>query len=257
MMSEEKDKQVSEGQIAWSELLEDIKDVKGWPYPEPFHETMELFRQITLCYDNNLLDASVVLGRAIIDGAIFDAIINPPLPISGIYTCSHCGKKISGGLNGLQAHENTEHKDAKQWWEERGKFLDDTLKKRLEGYSKHKEYENYTDSWNDYDKEKMIGLENVATLSGLLEYEELKDISENIRFKAAVRLHRVARAKAYEKWRRENAEEMRLLSEKKIGVEEIEWFSWERADKVEAKRVLDKTGYYLGIIIKRYEGIWK
>jgi hypothetical protein len=31
---------VSKGQIAWSKMLEDIKDVKGWPYPKPFYETI-------------------------------------------------------------------------------------------------------------------------------------------------------------------------------------------------------------------------
>lgn len=248
---------VSEGQIAWSKLLEDIKDVKDWPYPEPFHETMELFRQITICYDNNLLDASVVLGRAIIDSAIFDAVINPPFPTIGNYLCSHCGKDIGGGLNGLQVHESNEHHDSKQWWEERRKFLTEMLNKKLQEYSKHKVYEDYTDSWKDYDKEKKIGLKNQATLSGLLERSELDDISENIRLKAAVRLHRIARAEAYEKWRKENAEKMKLLAEKKISVEEIEWFSWPRADKAEAKEVLNKTGNYLGIIIKRYGSIWK
>ncbi len=248
---------VSEGQMAWSMLLDDIKDVKGWPYPQPFYETMELFRQITLCYDCNLLDASVVLGRAIIDGAIFDAVINPPFPTSGNYLCVKCGKEVSGGLDGLQAHESVEHNDSRQWWEERGKFLNETLNKKLKEFSKHKDYENYTDSWDDYDKDRKIGLENQATLSNLLECEELQDINENIRLKAAVRLHRVARNKAYEKWRNENAEKMRLLAEKKIKVDVIDWFSWSHADKTEAKKVLSKTGYYLGLIIKRYESIWK
>ena len=84
----------SEGQLAWSKLLGDIKDAEGWPYPEPFYETMELYREATRCYDNNLFDSTVVLGRAILDGAIFDAIINPPFPNSGDYKCAHCEEEM-------------------------------------------------------------------------------------------------------------------------------------------------------------------
>ena len=248
---------ISEGQKAWSMLLEDIKNIKGWPYPPPFHETIELFRQMILCYDNNLLNASVILGRAIIDGAIFDAVINPPFPTNVTYLCVHCGKEISGGLNGLEVHESTEHNSTKQWWEERRRFLTDTLNKRLKEFSKNKEYKDYTDSWDDLEKAKKIGLKNVAISSSLLDCNELEKINENIRSKAAVRLHRMARNKAYEKWRKENAEKMKLLSENKIDANAIGWFNWEFPDKTEAKNVLVKTEYYLGLIIKRYVDIWK
>ncbi len=57
----------SEGQIAWSKLFDDIKDIKI-PYLASFRETIGLFRQIAFCYDNNLFDASVVLSRAAVDG---------------------------------------------------------------------------------------------------------------------------------------------------------------------------------------------
>lgn len=248
---------ISEGQKAWSMLLEDIKNVEGWPYPPPFHQIIGLFRQMILCYDNNLLDASVILGRAIIDGAIFDAVINPPFPTNVKYLCMYCKKEISGGLNRLEAHESMEHHSTKQWREERIKFLTDTLNKKLKEFSKNKEYKNYTDSWGDYDKTKEIGLKNVAVLSGLLDCNELEKINESIRLKAAVRLHRVAREKAYEKWKKENAEKMKLLSENKIEANAIDWFNWEFPDKNEAKNVLVKTEHYLGLIIKRYVDIWK
>jgi hypothetical protein len=248
---------VSGGQEAWSKLLEDIKSVNGWPYPGPFHETMELYRQTTICYDNNLLDATVVLGRAIIDGALFDAVTNPPFSTEGSYVCIHCGKEVVGGLNGLQAHEQKDHNEAKQWWDERRNFLETTLTKKLEAFSKHKKYSDYTDSWDDYDKGGKIGLANLATLSGLLECEELEEISREIRKKAAVRLHRIARSKAYEDWRGTNAEKMKLLIDKRISVKEIEWFSWSSADKLEAKKVLNMVGKYLGTIVRRYEGIWR
>ncbi|MDA8054146.1 MAG: hypothetical protein M0Z77_00670 [Thermoplasmatales archaeon] len=252
---------VSEGQLAWSKFLDDIKDVKGWPYPEPFQHVMELFRQATLCYDNNSFDACVVLGRAIIDGAIFDAMINPPIPETGSYICVHCGGTVEGGLNGLQIHEYIKHTTTKQWWEERDKFLNETLGRKLKEFSKHKEYTDYTDTWDDFDKKndnrKKIGLLNQATLSGLLECDELDDINENIRKKTAVRLHRIAMYDAYAKWQRDNAEKMRLLADKKIEVDQIEWFSWGQADGPEAKKVLGKTGTYLTRIIKKYGGIWK
>jgi len=82
----------TEGQEAWSKLLDNIKEVNGWPYPNPFYETMELFRQMTRCYDYELFDACVALGRVIIDRAIFDAVTNPSLPTSGNYVCAHWRK---------------------------------------------------------------------------------------------------------------------------------------------------------------------
>jgi len=251
----------TEGQAALSKLLDDIKEVNGLPYPYPFYETMEFFRQMTKCYDYELFDACVVLGRVIIDGAIFDAVTRPPLPASGNYVCMYCGKTVSGGLNGLAEHERIEHKNSKQWREEKNKFLSETLNKKLKDFSEHKneKYKGYADYWDDMGKDsnKKIGLKNQAEFSGLLKPEELKDIDKSIRKKANVRLHKGAKIGTYEKWLKDNAEKLRLIKEKKIKSGTLEWFNLGPADKSEAREVLSKTEFYLELIIKRYKGIWE
>ena len=91
-------------------------------------------------------------------------------------------------------------------------------------------------------------MKNQAKLSALLKSEELRDIEESIRQKANVRLHKGAKIKAYEKWRKDNAEKKS---------DTLEWFNLRYADKSEAGKVLSKMRFYLELIIKRYEGIWK
>jgi len=244
----------TEGQVAWSKLRNNIGvDERSDQYPYPFYETIELFRQMTRCYDYELFDACVALGRVIVDRAIFDAVTNPPLPTSGNYVCAHCGKMISGGLNGLEAHEGNEHNSMEQYLKERNKFLFETLNKKLKDFSeqKNEKYTGFADYWKDIGKDnnKEIGLKNQAEFSGLLKPEELKDIDESIRQKANVRLHKGAKIKAYEKWRKDNAE--------KIKSGTLEWFNFGLADKPEAREVLSKAEFYLELIIKRYENIWK
>ena len=245
-------------QDIWSKFLEDIKEVKGWPYPQPFHQYIEFFREATQSFGCDIYDGTVALSRATIDGAIFECITFPPLSNQGEFPCDVCGEKIKGGLNGLNVHKITRVESTKYFWDQRQDQVNRLLSERLKDFSTHispERYTDFTDKWDDWRGE--VGLKNMALYGGLLTKDQLKDIHRGIRERAAIRLHKNAEIREMHKWREENKEKLEKFYGNEIDASSIDWFSVERATYTEALKVLEKVGGYLTIVVNKYGKIWE
>ena len=245
-------------QDIWNKFMEDIKGVKGWPYPEPFHQYIGFFQEAVRSFACDIYDGTVTLSRAVIDGAIFECIMFPPLSNQGEFICDVCGEKIEGGLNGLNAHKLAKVESTKYFWEQRRNQVNKLHNDILEDFSTHispKRYTDFTDTWKD--GKGMVGLENLAFYGGLFTKNELTDIHQEIRRRAAIRLHKNAEMEEINKWREDNKEKLEKLQRNEIDASGIDWFSAERATYTEALKVLEKVGGYLAIVVNKYGKIWE
>lgn len=248
---------MSEAQDIWGKFLEDIKGAEGWPYPAPFHQYVEFFREAIQSFQCYIYDGAIILSRSTIDGAIFECVTFPPMSSQGEFVCDACGAKVIGGLKGLNFHKLSKAERTGQLWDERQNQVKRLLSNRLDDFNSNlssERYTNFTDRWED--RKDKIGLKNMALFSGLFNEDELRDIHQGIRKQAAIRLHKDAENKALSKWRDENQGKLEKLARNEIAVSDIDWFSAERATNAESQKVLKKTAVYFAKLVMSYDKIW-
>ena len=231
---------VTKGQELWTKLLDDIKNVPGWPYPSPFWSPMELFREATRCYDNQGYVSAISTCTTLTDKLISIAHTSIILPEDRELTCSLCKGKMMG-FTKLWVR-SISNKDPG------GELMGPPILGRLISMWQKSESILTRQSIVIAGKEPE-GLKVQAINLGLLTAAEADDAEKTVRTPAHIRIHPQRYAKEYAAWLEMNAADIKLFMEGKT--KEIDWFSPVPLKK-EATATLESTREYLALMITNY-----